>query len=140
MRLVLDTVIVVRGLIGPFSRWGDLLFERANDYEWIVSPAIVSEYTETLYRPLITKKYRFFATRNLDIVRIRITRATMVEPSDVRTICRDPEDDKFLAAAKFSNADFIVSEDNDLLSLGEYEGIVICTAESLLLVLNRERG
>jgi len=64
----------------------------------------------------------------------------MVEPSEVRNICRDPEDDKFLAAARFSNADFIVSEDNDLLSLGEYDGIQICTAESLLHVLDRDRG
>jgi predicted nucleic acid-binding protein len=54
---------------------------------------------------------------------------------DTPAVCRDPEDDKFLAAARVGSARFIVTEDMDLLDLGSYEGIQILRAEAFLLVL-----
>ena len=42
----------------------------------------------------------------------------------------------FLAAALAGAADFIVSEDLDLLSLGEYEGIRICDTQTIIDVLS----
>jgi predicted nucleic acid-binding protein len=38
---------------------------------------------------------------------------------------RDPDDDKFLECAVDGQADYIVTADNDLLSLGEIENIPI---------------
>jgi hypothetical protein len=38
MRGVFDTVVLVRGLINPFSWCGRLVFEHATDYVIIVSP------------------------------------------------------------------------------------------------------
>lgn len=136
IRAVLDTVILVRGLISPLGWSGRLLFDHAADYELVVSPAIVAEYLEVLQRPRIVRKYRNAGTRDLHAVLNLIARATVVYPIAVPAVCRDPADDKFLAAAKAGNADCIVTADNDLLDLGTYERIAILTAEAFLLRLD----
>jgi uncharacterized protein len=49
--------------------------------------------------------------------------------------CRDPKDDKFLACAIEGNADYIVSGDNDLLDLGDYQTVKIVRAWDFLTFL-----
>jgi predicted nucleic acid-binding protein len=50
---------------------------------------------------------------------------------------RDPDDNRILeaAAAAAGRADVIVSGDDDLLSLGNYEGILIVSPVAFLLML-----
>jgi putative PIN family toxin of toxin-antitoxin system len=122
MRVVFDTVILVRCLLDPYSWSGRLLFERNDAYEWVVSPAIVAEYLEVIKRPRLVNKYNSIEQRDLKAILAQIATATMVHPTHVPAVCRDSGDDKFLAAAKTGNASFIVSEDKDLLALAAYEG------------------
>jgi putative PIN family toxin of toxin-antitoxin system len=132
MRVVFDTVILVRSLLDPYSWSGRLLFERNDAYEWVVSPEVVAEYLQVIRRPRLVNKYRTVGNRDLKTILAQIATATMVHPKHTPAICRDPEDDKFLAVAKTGNVSFIVSEDKDLLALVAYEGIQICTANVLL--------
>jgi putative PIN family toxin of toxin-antitoxin system len=139
VRVVIDTVVLVRGLLGPFSRSGKLLFELSDVYEWIVSPEIVVEYLKVTNRTKLVRKYVEAENRDLAAILVRIAAATLVRPGHVPSVCRDPSDDKFLAAAEAGNADFIVSADNDLLSQGEYNGAHICTVEELLQELGCDK-
>lgn len=41
------------------------------------------------------------------------------------TVCRDPDDNKFLEAALAAKAEYLVTGDKDLREIGEYEGIKI---------------
>jgi putative PIN family toxin of toxin-antitoxin system len=132
LRVLFDTVVLVRGLINPGSPWGRLLFEQADGYTWIVSPAVVDEYLNVLRRSWLVRKYRDLETRNLAAMLDLIATAVVVQPAAVPAVCRDPEDDTFLAAAKTGNARFIVSEDKDLLAREAHEGIQVITAEVLL--------
>jgi putative PIN family toxin of toxin-antitoxin system len=50
----------------------------------------------------------------------------LVEPRQVKE-SRDPKDDPFLGAASTGSADWIISRDEDLLVLREFEGIPIVT-------------
>lgn len=43
-------------------------------------------------------------------------------------ICRDSDDDKFINCAIDAQAVYIVSGDNDLLTIGNYAGVEIVTA------------
>jgi hypothetical protein len=52
----------------------------------------------------------------------------ITNPPDVHVIEDDPDDDKFLACAIASEANAIVSNDEHLLNLGQYEGIEIMTS------------
>jgi hypothetical protein len=52
----------------------------------------------------------------------------ITNPPDVQVIEDDPDDDKFLACAMATDADVIVSNDEHLLNLNQYEGIEIMTS------------
>ncbi len=135
MRLVLDTVIVVRSLIKSYSLSAQILFDHWDAYEWIVSPDIVAEYQEVTTRPAITRKYVRLPNRDHAAFLARLRTAVTVYPGSVPAVCRDPGDDKFLAAALAGGADYIVSEDLDLLSLEVYEGIEICDTRTMMGLL-----
>ena len=137
MRIVLDTVALVRALINPYSRWGRLVFDYADRYELVVSPAVVAEYLSVLRRPELTEKYRSVATRNPSSLLDFISTAHVVQPQELVAICRDPADDKFLDLAKAAAADFIVTADADLLDLGAFEGTAIITAETFLRLIEQ---
>lgn len=138
MRVVLDAVILVRGLINPSGLWGRLVFAEAGSYERVVSPAILDEHRDVLHRPELVRKYREVAARNLPWVLAQIATAKIVDPGETPRICRDPDDDKFLAAALAGNAQYIVSEDDDLLALGSNEGVEIVSALAFLAVLEHK--
>ena len=44
---------------------------------------------------------------------------------DVKGVCRDPEDDKFISCAISASADYIVSGDKDLIDLRQHKSIKI---------------
>ena len=48
--------------------------------------------------------------------------------TDCLKICRDPDDDKFINCAIDAKAIYIVSGDNDLLTIKNFAGIEIVTA------------
>jgi uncharacterized protein len=58
------------------------------------------------------------------LVRIR-SRAVVVRPDITIRMSRDPNDDKFLGCAVAGDADYLVSGHDDLLVLGDVQGIPI---------------
>ncbi len=52
-------------------------------------------------------------------------RALLVTPTVEVKLCRDPKDDIFLEAALAGRADYLVTGDEDLLTIGEFQGIRI---------------
>lgn len=50
----------------------------------------------------------------------------------IKNICRDSDDDKFIACAVSASADFIVSGDKDLLDVGKYKSVKIISASEFL--------
>ena len=79
MRAVLDTVVLVRSLIDHFGWSGAIIFDRANEYEAVVSPQIVAEYLDVLNRPALSRRFRASEPRDLDAVLSFIDRATVVQ-------------------------------------------------------------
>jgi putative PIN family toxin of toxin-antitoxin system len=138
MKVVLDTVVFVRGLINPDSPCGRVVFANPDAYELIVSAELALEYLDVFSRPKLARRFRAVGPEFLSDVLEAIRSGTPVHLSAIPRVCRDPTDDKFLAAALAGQADFIVSEDNDLLELGSYEGITILSAQAFLAVLERD--
>lgn len=138
MRVVLDSVIIVRALIDPRSLCGRLIFDYRRAYDLVVSTQLAAEYRDVLGRPEIVRKFRAAGTRNLNAVMQMIDLAPIIPSVPDITVSRDPGDDKVLAVALAGNADYIVSEDRDLLDLASYEGIAILTARAFIEMLQRE--
>ncbi len=138
--VVFDAVGYVRGLISPPSRWGRILFDHAGDYALIVSPPLVREVLDIVTRQRVKRKFRSTVGRDVATVLAIIERAIVVEVTDeVQTpLLRDPKDNYVLATAVAGAAEYIVTEDKDLLVLGTHRGIVICDAAAFLEVIGRE--
>lgn len=136
MRVVLDTVILVRALINPHGKWGRLLFEFSDHYVVVLSPEIIREILSVLYRPSLRRRFPQMA-EPLHVGRILavLEEAEVVEPSKRLSVCRDPDDDKFFECAVEGRANYIVSEDRDILDVGVYEGVTTITAEHFLQLL-----
>ncbi len=136
-RVVFDTVGFVRGLINPISRWGHILFDYADDYQLIVSDPIILEVLDVLQRPAIVRLFKTMPGRDVAAIVAILTDAEFVEVREILAVSRDPKDDKFLATAAQAGADYLVSEDQDLLVLREYKGVHIVNAVTFLDLLEQ---
>lgn len=136
MKAVLDTVIFVRALINPKARWGRLLFDLSDRYVIVLSPAIISEIVSVLHRPALRQRFPQLADLpQLDRVLALFEQAQVIEPAQNVRVCRDPNDDKFFACAVAGQADYIVSEDKDILAVTEHEGVRTITAADFIAAL-----
>lgn len=132
MRVVLDTVIFVRALINPHGKWGRLLFELSDRYVLVLSPDIIREIISVLYRPSLRRRFPQMAEpAPLAQVLAILERAEVVEPTESLSICRDPDDNKFFECAIEGGAEYVVSEDRDILDIGVYEGVTAVSADQL---------
>ena len=135
IKVVIDTQIFLRAAINRRSLPAKLLFDMKDKYELVVSQAIVDEIEDVLNRPKIRKKFATLTDEVVETVTTLLSETEQVNPSEVAEVSRDPKDDKFLACAKSAQAQYIVSEDNDLLVLNPYEDIKIINALDFLNVL-----
>ncbi|HHW19238.1 MAG TPA: putative toxin-antitoxin system toxin component, PIN family [Firmicutes bacterium] len=128
LRAVLDTNVLVSGLISPSGIPAQLISAwREKKFELVISPAILQELAEVLQRDKMKQYYEHI---DRDLARKYVAglkRFATLAPGKVQIqgVCPDPNDDKFVAAALESRADYIVSGDNHLLNLKEYEGVKI---------------
>lgn len=140
MKVVFDTVVFVRSLINPHGRWGKAVFGHADSYSLILSQPILAEIFDVLRRPELTRKFRSLQGMNIARVLEILGQAQVVEVMMTPRASRDPKDDKFLATAQAAGAAYLVSEDEDLLVLGEYEGVKIVDTATFLAILEQGDG
>ncbi len=137
MRAVLDTVVFVRALINPKGRWGRLLFEHADKYVIVLSPEIVKDILDVINRPELHRRFPEMADLpRMDLVLSRLEEAEVVEPRERLEVCRDPNDNKFFECAIAARADYIVSEDKDILDVTAFQGIRTVSAAEFLTILS----
>ena len=130
-RVVLDTNILVSGLLGGtatevIKQW------RAGAFTLIVSAEIMVEYEAVLRRP----KFKLPGWVIQELLGYIHEHAEWVTPDrEIHKIARDPSDNKFLEAAVSGQANWLVSGDNDLLDLSEFEGIPVIPSWEFLRLL-----
>lgn len=123
-------------MFDPYSWWGKIVFDELRRYELIVSDEVLTEYLDVLQRPALVRKYRSVANRDFESLLRILSSATHVFVDEILAIARDHKDDHLLATAFVSGADFLVTEDNDLLVLERYGSTRIITAHAFLEELN----
>ena len=101
----------------------------------VVSVEIVAEYAAVLER--VKNEQQFPTDTDLWLEPLS-TSALWVTPSPLeQRVCRDPKDDKFLAAALAAGARNIIARDHDLTELEKPFGIAIRTPRTWLGTLTR---
>ena len=106
MRAVIDTNVLMAGLLWRGPSHALLAHVRAGTMSLVSSPALLAELADVIEPPPLPQP-----------------------------VCRDPDDDKVLALALAAKVEFIVSGDKDLLSLSSFEGVRIVTpADAIALI------
>lgn len=114
-----------------------MLSKFADRFTIVVSPKVLQEILEVLFRSEPTEKYKRLGRIDIEKVISLLAEAEVVEPRETVSVCRDPDDDKFLECAIVGEVDCIVSEDEDLLVIREYRGIKIVKTESFFGLVRR---
>ncbi|MBB3267416.1 putative PIN family toxin of toxin-antitoxin system [Azospirillum sp. OGB3] len=120
-RAVLDTNILIGyALLGSEVPRRSLAIQRSVEAVRLRGAAFVSDATLTelctvLLRPNFDR-YRPAAER-IAFLTAFAAEARRVEPVPVERLCRDPDDDMFLAVALAADADWLVTVDRQLLSV-----------------------
>ena len=136
MKAVIDTNVLVpavwraEGSPGPVL---DAWFAR--EFELVTSEPILSELEEVLSYPSTRRRRGWSAERVVTIMRTLHEGSYVVDPMIQVEIVRDRTDNKFVEAALAAEADYIVSVDNDLLTLEHFGDIRIVTPGRFLAIL-----
>lgn len=125
IKVVIDTGVVVSAAFRDRTPEDVVLFVAGEDeFEWIVSPDILDEYTEVLAR----KKF------NLPIETLNQWQGvfdefcTVVNAEEIIDFPRDRKDAKFLECALSVDADFLITGDRDF---GDAERLIETTIISI---------
>lgn len=137
-RVVLDTNVVVSALF-----WGGKpleLMALADEQELrlFASPALLAEFQVTLVKPRLARAL-VASGQSVEEHTANYRRlVTLARPAALdRRWSRDPDDDHVIACALSARAECIVTGDDDLLALGEVDGILIRTAAEFLAAAKR---
>jgi uncharacterized protein len=137
IRAVIDTNALVSAAIKPRGEAGRIVNHLRHDrFTLLYSTALLEELVGVLNRPHLRDKYQLtphYLHRFLHVIRLR---GEKIEPTHKVTICRDPDDNMFLEVALSGSADYVVSNDQDLLTLSPYEDISIITPPLFLQQLD----
>lgn len=138
MKVVLDTNIVVSRFLSPQGSPARILtLWEEGVFELLVSEGILNEYERALSYDNVRKRHGFTIEEIKQWMHNARKYGHSVASEEVSIyVSKDPDDDKFIECAVAGGADYIVSGDTHLLSLGEYKGIQILSPAAFLLVLN----
>ena len=140
MRIVIDTNVLLSGLLWHGTPHMLLNHVRAGTVELMMSHTLLEELAKVIAR----KKFAAIlerTTRTPDRIlsEMQALAEIVVAPPLPLPVCRDPDDDAVLACALAAHADLIVSGDDDLLSLKEFQHIPIITAAQAMQRLEMQK-
>ncbi len=138
-RILLDANVLISAVIRPSGPPGQIVadFLRAHSFALVLSPAVVAEVERALALPRIRRYFVSPQEVHLWFVDLVALADLVDDTGRVADVVRDPDDDIVLAAAVAGRADLLVTGDEDLLALREYDGIAIVTPRAALDMLRR---
>ena len=128
MKIVIDTNVFISAVFFgglPLQVLQSVISKQNDAY---ISPEIWDEYNDVIER--MTKKYPSRLKQQLIDEVFKLFK--VIIPSSEISICRDSDDDKFISCALDAECMYIVSGDDDLLSLRNVDDIGICTPSEFL--------
>ncbi|QQS22491.1 putative toxin-antitoxin system toxin component, PIN family [bacterium] len=119
MKIVLDTNVIIDGIKDEYSYEKQIIDAvRAGEIEAYANRQTIQENKLIMRRLVENPEYEKEIADLLTQINQVVNRRQI-------NIVRDPEDNKILESAVEARAEYLVTRDNDLLSLEEYEGVQI---------------
>ena len=125
MNVLIDTNVLLSAALRDKLPERVILHVAGHDeFRWLVTPEILTEYTEVLRRPK-------FGLNEETLERwagmLAMRTVSVGSPLTAPEFPRDPKDVPFLAAALATHADFLITGDKDLLQAGDLVATRILT-------------
>ena len=138
MRAVLDTSVLVAAFLHPAGVNGRVLALAGERYELCLSTSILAEVQKVLSYPRL-RRYGYSEEEVEEFLRALREAAFLVRRwPRIQVVREDPADDQVLACALAAKAHYIVSKDEHLQKLREYQRIRILPTEAFLTLITRE--
>ena len=136
IRAVLDANVFISGILNTHGAPGQVLDAwRAEQFQLLISPAILDELERVLHYPKIAKRHGWTPAIVQQFLS-RLTTIAITTPGDLLLSVVDvPSDNRYLECAVEGHATHLVSGDRDLLVLGRFDGIAVVTPQAFLEVL-----
>lgn len=132
MRVVLDTNIVVSGLLWDGRPRRLLEFGRDRLIKLFVSSTLLDELFEVLGREKFATMLASQGITQSYLLQRYGALTKLVKPKPLERTVRDVDDDVVIATALAAQAELVVSGDDDLLTLHPWHGIQILNAADAL--------
>ena len=135
MRVVIDTNVFASAVFFGGHPGRVLTAWRDGVIDVVVSPEIVREYVRVGER--LSER---FPGVDLEpaLDRVAAVAELVAAPPLPGPVCRDADDDKFLACASAAEAGYIVSGDRDLLAISPYRGVTVVRPRDFLEKLRQD--
>ena len=139
LRAVLDANVYVSALVRPEGPPGQIIdrFLRSGAFEIVLSPPIIEEVLRALAYPKISKFIHSDIDPELWFEDIVVLASVVPGTQQIPRISDDPDDDKYIAAAVEGPAAFVVTGDDDLLTLRSHEGVRFVSPRTFLDLRSR---
>jgi putative PIN family toxin of toxin-antitoxin system len=137
MRVVLDANQFVSAVLVPVGHPAQILQAwRTRRFDLVLSPSIIAELRQVLLYPRLQSKHGWNPGQ-VDAFLAELVATAIIVPDEpaVQVVADDPTDDKYVACALIAGARYIVSGDEHLQKLGEYQGIQIVSPAAFLSLL-----
>jgi putative PIN family toxin of toxin-antitoxin system len=132
-RAIVDTNIVVSAFLWGGTPREILDAARRNTLTLFTSAALIAELEDVLSRPKFAKRIADVGSYVDEMLGDYLALAQLVRPpAHPPAVVRDPDDDHVIACALEAEAEVIVSNDDDLLTLGRYRNIAILSVAQML--------
>jgi putative PIN family toxin of toxin-antitoxin system len=139
IRAITDTSVLIRYLIKPSAAIKELIEERwlGDEVQMVTAMDLIAELEGVLKRDYIQTLIR---TDEGQALLDAITQKADILPplGPVLAYTRDPKDDKFVACALVGDANYLITEDKDMLVLEVVGDVRIVTPHAFLRATPRQ--
>ena len=136
-RAVIDTNVFIRALIKPLCTVAPIVIRiQDGKFSLIYTTWLLNELKEKLNEQRIRGKYNLSDQEIENLFKLINQHGEEVTPTRDINICRDVDDNKVIEAAVAGNANYVVTGDDDLLSLKQFENIRFVQPKEFLEIID----
>jgi putative PIN family toxin of toxin-antitoxin system len=122
MKAVFDTNVLIAAFLTEGICAKLLIRARRRDFDMILCDGILQEFKRVLKKKFAAPPHEMSEAL---LILSAAAQDILGQTGPIVPICRDSDDDLILACARDAVADYVVTGDEDLLVLKDYEGISI---------------